>query len=32
MRFRVLLGRNGLGDDFVVDASKKYLLRRRHLT
>jgi hypothetical protein len=29
MRFRVLLGRNGLADDFVVDASKKYLLRRR---
>jgi hypothetical protein len=29
MRFRVLLGRNGIADDFVVDPSKKYLLRRR---
>ena len=27
MRFRVLLGRQALADDFVVDVSKKYLLR-----
>jgi hypothetical protein len=27
MLFRVLLGRQALADDFVVDASKKYLLR-----
>jgi hypothetical protein len=27
MRFRVLLGRLALADDFVVDVSKKYLLR-----
>jgi hypothetical protein len=27
MRFRVILGRLALADDFVVDVSKKYLLR-----
>jgi hypothetical protein len=28
MLFRVILGRQALADDFVVDVSKKYLLRR----
>jgi hypothetical protein len=28
MRFRMILGREALRDDFVVDVSKKYLLRR----
>jgi hypothetical protein len=27
MRFRVILGRQALAEDFVVDVSKKYLLR-----
>jgi hypothetical protein len=27
MRFRVILGRLALADDFVIDVSKKYLLR-----
>jgi hypothetical protein len=29
MRFRMILGRKALEGDFVVDVSKKYLLRRR---
>jgi hypothetical protein len=29
MRFRMILGRQALTDDFVVDVSKKYLLRQR---
>jgi hypothetical protein len=27
MRFRMLIGRQALADDFVVDVSRKYLLR-----
>ncbi len=29
MRFRMILGRLALAEDFVVDVSQKYLLRRR---